>query len=507
MKKKDLYIAVIVSLSYLIINMLLNSLWHYHQLHNDFWDLLFIAKNIDFRNAFSLVNPCIPIGYTTLLHFIIKTGSEITIPIIVNLIFGTVTLFVSILFYLKIMEKSYGILSAFLLGFFPLFLFYFNQGGADPGSVMFFTSGAFLLINLTYLTKTKPWSLAFISGLLFGLSALFRYHCLVGAAMFIFTLFLFNIRKWNLFAVSTCGVVIAYLPQIFINLVTGHGALETKLGASNIYDLMYGINWYKTSTEHISTNAIEIISTDYFLFVKRYLISFVKFFIQTGMIPLSAAIIVKKTLHKKIAWIITAFVFLYFALFSATLSGRQVLLPLPLTMLCFGILVKELFNFSDKQSQIRQKVMQAVIVLAVSTVSLFFIVKNYHSVIRNVKEATFSKSVESYLVEMGCTDSRQIYTTDYDIYFKTLPNYTGYFNGGWSRWGTYKYNEAFPEFDVKSIDDFIEDCKDKNIRFVILTKNSYKLIKELGEIYDLTLLRKELLFKKEAGRVRIFQVR
>jgi hypothetical protein len=319
-------------------------------------------------------------------------------------------------------------------------------------------------------------------------------------------MFLFNVKNWKLFAISTCGVIIAYSPQIFINLVTGHGALETKLGASNIYDLMYGINWYKISTESISTNAIEIISTNYFLFVKKYLISFVKFFIQTGIIPLIAALIISKPLNKKIAWTITVFVTLYFALFSATLSGRQILLPLPLTMLCFGFLIEELFRLSERQSRIRGRLTKGATVLAVFTICLLFIARDFRSVKRNIDESVFSKNVESYLIEIGCTDALQIYTTDYDLYFKTLPNYTGYFNGGWSRWGTYKYNETFPEFNAESVESFISDCKKRNVSCVILTKDSYKLSNELGEIYNRKLLRKELIFKKEIGRVRIFQV-
>jgi Dolichyl-phosphate-mannose-protein mannosyltransferase len=180
-RRTILYAAIFTGL-YFTVNILLNWLWNFHQLHNDYWDLLFIAKNINFANAFSLANPCIPIGYTSLLHFIIRLGSNVTIPIVVNLLFGSLTIFASLLFYQKVITLKIRIISALFLGIFPLFFFYSNQGGADPGSVMFFTGGAFLLLYSLNFTDKVKWSCFFTAGVLLGLGAIFRYHVLVGGA-------------------------------------------------------------------------------------------------------------------------------------------------------------------------------------------------------------------------------------------------------------------------------------------------------------------------------------
>jgi hypothetical protein len=504
--RRDVFYAALFTVLYFTVNIILNLFWNFHQLHNDYWDLLFIAKNINFANASSLANPCIPIGYTSLLHFIIKFGSEITIPIVVNLLFGSLTIFAAILFYQKVISLKTSIVSAIFLGIFPLFFFYSNQGGADPGSVMFFTFGAFLLLYNLYFVNNAKWHYFLVAGLLIGLGAIFRYHVLVGGGILIFTGFLLDIRKWKLLFIAGAGVAFAYSPQIVVNILTGHGVLETKLGASNIYDLMYGINWYKVSTERISTNALEIISTNPLLFVKRYIVSFVKFFIQTGLIPAIAFLFCKKNIYKKIALYITLFVTIYFIVFSSTLSGRQILLPLPLTILCLGLLMEEYFTLVVSLDKRMQFIVKIFGVAVISIAGLFFVMKDTKKVIRNINEYSLSKDVESFLVANGVTDALQTYTTDYDLYFRKLPNYTGYFNGGWSRWGTYKYNEAFPEFNVQSIDTFIDDCQKYNVKFVILNESAVKLNSDLAKIFEGTLTHRNLIYKKTFQRVKIFEV-
>jgi hypothetical protein len=502
----QLTIATCFAISYLLVNLSINSLWKFHQLHNDYWDLLFIAKNIDFSNPYSLFNPCIPIGYTSILHFVIKLGSEVTLPIIINLFFGTTTLFFSLLFYQKKLSRFGSIISTLLVGFFPLFFFYFNQGGADPGSVMFFSIGSFLIVEQLFLQNDKKKkNIYLIAGLLMGCGAIFRYHVLVGSAILLFTAFVFDIKNWKLILLSGIGVALSYSPQMIVNLLTNHGLLETKLGASNIYDLMYGINWYTISTEKISTHAREIISTNYFLFFKRYTISFVKFFIQTGIIPLLVTITNRRSEVRKISLFITVFIVLYFGFFSATLSGRQVLLPLPLSMLSLGFLIDDISSRTFKDI-FRFRVYRILGIGFSSLVCISFFIKDISHINRNIKEYHFASDVESYLMQIGCTNAQQTYTTDYDFYFRNLPNYTGYFNGGWSRWGTYKYNEAFPEFSVVTLESFLNDCKRRNVNFLLLTKDTAKLSPELAEIFNLKVNRKDIVFKKEFDRIRIFQI-
>lgn len=504
--KNNISLALLFSLSYFSINILLNLFWRFHQSHNDYWDLLFIAKNIDFRNVFSLANPCVPIGYTTLLHFIIKSGSEITIPIIVNLLFSTTTVFVSILYFQKIMSKESSIISAFLLCFFPQYFFYANQGGADPGSVMFFTLGALVLLNQLYLKKEMRRSVYLISGILLGLGAIFRFHVLVGAVILIFTATILNLKQWRFIVLTALGVFIAYSPQIIVNLSAQNGAFETKLGASNIYDLMYSINWYRISTDQISTNALEIISTDYLLFFKKYIFSFIKFFIKTGLLPFIAYVFSKNKLHKNLSLFTLVFVILYFGIFSATLSGRQVLLPLPLSMMCFGFLYEELFIRLKNGYKLNTQLINYVKIIVIFAIFSVVLAKDGYYVRSNLNKYELAKKIESYLISMGCTNSLQTFTTDYDHYFRRLPNYTGYFNGGWSRWGTYKYNEAFPEFNVSSVKEFIHDCKRYEVRFLILTSNAKKLNSDLGKIFNQSVINKNVRFLKEFQGTKIFEI-
>jgi hypothetical protein len=84
----------------------------------------------------------------------------------------------------------------------------------------------------------------------------------------------------------------------------------------------------------------------------------------------------------------------------------------------------------------------------------------------------------------GVRSAREVFSTDFDLYFKHLPPYAPFFNGGAPRWGTYRYNEESPEFPVGSPDSFAEACRERGVRFVVVNDRGRLLAPFFGEMYD-----------------------
>jgi hypothetical protein len=81
-----------------------------------------------------------------------------------------------------------------------------------------------------------------------------------------------------------------------------------------------------------------------------------------------------------------------------------------------------------------------------------------------------------------------------------------YFNGGCPRWGTYLYNEEYPEFPVGSVPEFIAECQKRNVKFVLLIGQCNLLSKALGDVYEGKESFPGFEFKKEIGRFRLYEI-
>jgi hypothetical protein len=76
-----------------------------------------------------------------------------------------------------------------------------------------------------------------------------------------------------------------------------------------------------------------------------------------------------------------------------------------------------------------------------------------------------------------------------------------YFNGGAPRWGTYKFNDEYPEFPVTTFDEFMDACKKRGVRFLVLTNNSGQLSPFFAEIFFQKVDGFSLLFDDPAMKV------
>lgn len=493
-------VLTLYPLLFLALSFVVNLRLDFQQVHNDFWDVYFIARNLSWHDPQTWFNPQYPIGYSVFLRSITH-GMPVVPAIVTNMFFGFCILSVCAHFFRKMLSPGYALLSLVTLSFFPQLFHYLNQGGGDPGALAFFTVGAVLIfLTLYYFPNPSKGLRFFAAGLLLGLGALFRYHVLVADGMFVVAVFAVYPRRWKSLALVSIGVCVAYSPQWIINIATGHGLLKTQFGPMNVYDLMYGLNWYHITGLHLPS-VPKIIAQDPALFLRKYLIAFWSYK-QAYLPPLFAAIFEKNSRQKNIARAIAVWVFIYFLLLSATTSGRQILLVLPLTFLTVGMS----FRIIGDRLALNPRMRTSVVAIVGICMMVVYAHRDELMVKRRALERDIGESVEAYLIQGGCAKSHQVFSNDFDLYFRTLPYYIPYFNGAAPRLGTYLYNEAFPEFPVESGESFVAVCRNRNVRYVVLDADCRNLSDTLGALYDRSTEINGLSFETDFHGHKIYKV-
>jgi hypothetical protein len=278
--------------------------------------------------------------------------------------------------------------------------------------------------------------------------------------------------------------------------------METQFGWTNVYNLMYKLDWYHTVSLNIPTSTVEIIRQNPVLFIRNYAIAFLSF--APGYLPpLAAALLVRDAKLRILCLAIALWTLVYFGLLTPVSSIRLLLIALPLSTLTVGLLIQRL-RVSQARSTHRTLSIMAL-ALCCGCAALFFIVKDYRNTAHRARERTMVAGVESYLRGAGCSKVGELFTTDFDLYFRSMPPYLPHFNGGAPRWGTYLFNQEYPELPVETETSFAAACRERGIRFALLTQRGALLSRALGELYQKG-TSQDFVLRAEIGRFRIFEV-
>lgn len=488
-------IIPVAALLYGLMLIVVSGFQNFYQFHNDFWDVFFSARNIVSTDTASWFNPQYPVGYTLLLKLISGSGSPIQPAIILNCIFGGFIILVCGYFYKQLLSKPVFLLCLSTIALYPTLFHYFTVGGGDPGSVFFFASGSALLFILIF-RNNHNFSPFFFSGLLMGVGALFRYHVLPAALLLLFTIAI--LYKSYFKNVLFCGfaVITAFLPQIIVNLVSGHAPLETLFGP-NLYGLMYSLNWFHTSSLDLPKSVMLTIAQNPMLFIQKYLNAFLSYSPYCAP-QLIALTVVQEKESRRFCYTAALFSVLYFSFFSAFISGRQGLILLPLAILCAGLSID---NLTIRFPSIIKRRIFPVVAIAVILLLSF---KDFRKVQGRVHKSLVYKKADLTLINKKCTNVKQVFSTDFTFYLQSIYPHVLYFNGGASRWGTYKFNEEYPEFPVNRLEDFLLSCRKRDVYFLVLLENCDQLSPFFAEIYSQKKDGFSLLF--DSGQLKVFKI-
>jgi hypothetical protein len=464
---------------------------HHYASGNDLWDNHYLAMAMNFSDVKSLYDGFFPIGYSLILKALAGEHFPVYAAFYINVVLA-LCLFMTVAWYLRrtTTNPPAGGASKFpegwnlggefgQLGFlFPLWLVlfllyprsfrYLITPGPDMAASALFTIG--MVIQLARFkgaaTGNGPRHEALqcvLSGLMMGFAALVRYHAFPASFFLLFVLFAGMKKYRKMTVVSGIAVLAAYLPQVIVNILSGHGPLETY-HALNLYNLVYGVNWYHMEDVIPLPPAKNIIFGAPLVFLKHYARWFVELAIF-ALPPLVYGILEKKE-NKKIGFCVAGFCGLYAVLFGISASPRAVLFLIPVSLLFFVKI------FATPGLSKRTK---AIVMWVSLGCACLFLYKDVLRVGLCKNNLETYKKIEAFLIGHGVKNAQETFTCDYDLYFTSLFPFRPLFNGGWGRIATYKYSEYYPELSVASRDRFYNDCIRQKVRYVILDGNAKKL--------------------------------
>lgn len=468
----------------------------YNLRSNDFLDNHYLGMAITFWDWESFYDGFFPIGYSLLLKLLAGKSYPGPAGYYINVI-ALVTMFGVLGWYLRKTPLVF-LLSTIGILLVPRMYLYATTPGPYAAANALFSAGA--LIGLYAFSSNAPENkknciyLCITSGGLFGIASLFRYHILVGSVFFLFSVLLFTTNKRYVFLAGS-ALLVAYSPQFFVNIMTGHGLLETG-SALNVYNLVHGVNWYHLEKHMSFPSAWEVVQGAPFLFLKRYVRGV--FDIAKFVLPVPFFILFATTpVDRRRAYALTLFMILYAAFFGIGASPRAALLVIPLSVVYLFKTV-----FSPKMHQYgRLGLLAASILLSgkilAQDVQATVIARNWHKT---------CLEIEAFLRTEGITHAQDVFTTNYELYFPHLFPYRPLFNGGWGRISTYKYSEFYPELSVDSLDSFYGNCIALGVQFIALNPDAGKLAGFLEELYEGQLVDPRFSPAYETEAEKVFQV-
>ena len=451
---------------------------------NDFWGNWFYAKHMYADMPWSLYNANFPFGYQVVLSAGIRIFHPAVYGYILNLLFAAALLFVVYLFLQRIVPQKWALISVILLSLYPRLFHYIHSAGADAGAVAFFIAGMLILFRQVLdanagKAATYKWFAA--AGLLLGLAALWRYHALVASALLLLSVFACLPRIWK--ALAACGITVlaVYSPQFVINLLTGHGLLET-CHEINVYNLMHDLNWYRVTELELSSSIIDVIAENPLRFAAMYAAGAIK--LSVAALPCAAALIITRNANTRlISAVSLVFCLMYSAMFGLGASGRAVLILLPVSFLCTAILLAALEDAHLRIKIVPSRARALFPAVLICLAAIVFLAKDVIRINARIEAIAAYRRVEKTAREHGVKSGSQVFTSDFNIYFPSFISPRPVYNGGWARLATYRYNEIYPELRVDRLEDFFEDCASHDIRMLVLTEESKLLSAVMYSIY------------------------
>lgn len=116
------------------------------------------------------------------------------------------------------------------------------------------------------------------------------------------------------------------------------------------------------------------------------------------------------------------------------------------------------------------------------------------------------RALERVLVREGVTDARQVYSTDLYLYFRGISPFRPSYSGGWLDLSIYHAKEDDHGISLASEDEFIQDCRLRDIRIVHLTPRSKWAAPFLYRIYSFARAAPGMRLIAQAGRSHIFRL-
>ena len=93
----------------------------------------------------------------------------------------------------------------------------------------------------------------------------------------------------------------------------------------------------------------------------------------------------------------------------------------------------------------------------------------------NFSQAREFEAIEQRLGELGIEDAREVFTDDFDLYFRSIERQRPLTRGGWGLIGIEGWEEEFVQLPTDDLPGFLESCRVHGVRYLALTRRSRRL--------------------------------
>ncbi len=458
----------------------------FHVTYNDFWGILFYARQLNWQEKASLYNGFYPIGYALLLR-LLPYGLVIQGITLINVTFGG--LFSAAATGLV---RRAGSLWIALLVFafsvsYPLGVEYASSVAPEIGCAAFTALAVFLLWDDLLAPAGRPasiWKLT-LAGALLGLATLWRSHTLA-SSLAIVAAYLFLVSETPL--KGKIGLLAGFLAlgsvQVGVNLFSGHGPLETAQ-SFNLYKLFNLVDWRRMPSP-AEVASFSLWKT-FLASPSSVLLVYFPWFFQVLAYALPAVlgwISFPKSVYRRF-WLFTALGITAYALIVAWGASRRA--PLVISSLA---LVSAAFWCVEFLAFVRRKAPAWLKLAHFGLVTLSLLALSGLTWV-NLDYLNFSRAQDEnirglteILLKAGLKSPEEVFTDSFAVYFPGLPPYAPRAFGGWNEVYLWKYNQVYPLLPFDSAAAFDQACQAQGIRFLILTPKSAESADFLFRLYS-----------------------
>jgi hypothetical protein len=484
----------------------------FHALSNDYWNILYYGRHMSLSQPESLYNGFYPFGYAFLIGQMpftyVLSLSYVLNALLTGLFIASVSTLVAYT------DSIPATVVAFYCSLAAPFVFQnANTLSPDIGAAAFTAFAVFLLCHTWFGAGQNQLSdtQLILAGVSLGLSFLWRTHAIVSiVAILVGYVLLTGIRPfrpWILLAVSLAGVVAL---QVVVNLVSGHGPLETAQ-AFNLYKFFNSVDWtYPPSPADIEGFSVfKTIATDPAGAFDLYK-PFFLYFVSHVWAALLTFILSPKGRFARFSLFASIFIVLYAIPISLSDSARSPVILMSVYLASMAVLLAALIDLAKKHFASLHWLEWAVVAvfLAVGARTFYgWAVYDIGLIRASIAERKVLSVIEQTLLSNGMTSPTEVFADRYDFYTPNTMPYRSRQIGNWSAGWVWGFAEEFPAIPNDSWESFAQASREQGIRFLVLSQNSHYRGEIFPPIYneevDLDAL--GLQFIAQRGKMRIYK--
>lgn len=438
----------------------------FHLCLNDFWAWSFLASRMDLADPSTLHNGFMPPAYALLLKAV-GPSREIAVAFA----FSLLSVFIAAMATIRISARlGVGPWAVGLLALFPPFL----QGGLTAGPDIVVTALVTVAVALHF-RRGVSGGRSLAAGALLGLALMVRSHALFAGLALAVARIAVDRRFGRGDVWLLVGIGAGVAGQGVLNLVAGEPAWATDQ-AFNVYKMVHGMDWY-APVDPATLSVVDIVRDA----PGRFVTEWAGAILRAGAWALGPALL----------WVLTRrrddarTRFAGFAVVGAVLYTVPVALgDSPRT----AVVISALFvpSAAALLAELRARDVSLPRVLSAAVLAFGLVASlraDFDFLRHNFRQARDFAAVESALADAGATGAEQVFTDDFDLYFRDLEGRRPLTRGGWGSIGIDGWAEEFAQLPTGDVSRFLAAARAHGVRYLALTRKSRRIGDDFATFY------------------------